>query len=140
MLNTFNLEDIVLAESDNPLVLRQKLNYLNTSDLDINFYDYSRNSWINEDIKHLCDKYKNEDRTRTIHMLSKEDNNQEELCYSVDNTIIRISKEFFKANVKYLDFVYEKYETIEDIRVISVLLHVAYSNNHQYIFYQYYEV
>lgn len=139
MLNTFNINRFLLKDEDSPITLRLKKNYLTILDNDVNFFDFCRNNWINKEIKELCQLYSDpKNPNKGVYVLSKEDNQKEELEFNINDTKILISKEFFKATVKTIDFVFHKYESLEDIVTIAVLAHIEYSNNHQYIFYKYY--
>lgn len=137
MMNTFGINEILLFDDDNPITKRQACIYLNMDKYDTNFLDYSRNKWVNKDIKRLCDIINNTDNRATF-KIEKEENKLDEMVFNINGTNIKVSKEFLKADIKNLDIVYDKYKTLDDLEVIIVLLHVQYSNNHQYVFYKYY--
>lgn len=137
LLNEFSIHQIIVFDEDNPITKRQMKIYLNMEKYDTNFLNFSRNKWISNDIKTLCE-LQNKTGNKASFKISKEENAQEEMVFDVNGTNIKVSKEFLKADIKNLDIVFDKYKTVEDMEVIIVLLHVQYSNNHQYIFYKYY--
>lgn len=137
ILNHFSIKEIVIFDEENPITKRQMKIYLNMDKFDTNFMDYDRNRWINADIQRLCSIINNTENKATF-KIPKEDNSLDEMIFNVNGTDIKVSKEFLKADIKNLDIVFDKYLTLDDLEVIIVLLHVQYSNNHQYVFYKYY--
>lgn len=140
ILNTFEINEIVVFDEDNPITKRQIKIYLNMDKYNTNFLNFSRNEWVNDDIKRLCELHCKEDYENRAHFkIEKDDNKLDEMIFNINNENIKVSKEFLKADIKNLDIIFDKYKTLDDLEVIIVLLHVQYSNNHQYVFYKYYD-
>ena len=137
--NIFTLDQYILENEENPIIRRQKLNYLYIDDTIQSFFNKDRDQFMSIDLLKLCELSITKTNGETF-LLSKEQNNEIELEFKVNNEPVFFSKEFHKAGVKEIDiFTYK--EPVKDLFIRNVLLHSEYNTKiHQYLFYRYYDV
>lgn len=144
--NTFNIKNIKLYDSQNPITQRQKSIYLSNPDIPMGYFSDDRKEWLSENIIKLCELSNQKieepsDFYITYDVKNKSISDLDEWKYTnYEGIEIRLPGEFLKANPKLCESWYIK-EKIKGVDILSILNHISYNTKmEQYIFYRYYAI